>query len=114
MIGRYLVFGHADYYPNGGWNDLKGSANTLEEAQAIITHASDHEARYEEWDEADYRDRCRWPPSEDDEFYVVDLATGTNLGDPTTVIERQARENENLRQIITDLRVIMKREGWQG
>lgn len=29
---RYLLFGGADYYPLGGWNDFVGSYNTYEEA----------------------------------------------------------------------------------
>lgn len=30
---RYLVFAYECYYPNGGWNDFKGSYDTLEEAK---------------------------------------------------------------------------------
>lgn len=29
---RYLVFKFYDYYPGGGWNDFKGSFDSLEEA----------------------------------------------------------------------------------
>ncbi len=31
---RYLVFCYGDYYPNGGWNDLVGKFDSLEEAIA--------------------------------------------------------------------------------
>ncbi len=35
MLKRYLVFGHATYYPEGGWSDFKGSFDSLEEADAL-------------------------------------------------------------------------------
>ncbi len=31
---RYLAFVMDHYYPAGGWNDLKGSYDTLEQAKA--------------------------------------------------------------------------------
>jgi hypothetical protein len=30
------VFGYADYYPAGGWNDFQGSFDTLEEVRAEV------------------------------------------------------------------------------
>jgi len=39
---RYLVFGGDSYYPSGGWSDLIGSADTLEDANAAVT-ASDND-----------------------------------------------------------------------
>lgn len=39
---RYLVFGFDTYYPVGGWNDLVGMADTMEEAHAL---------KVERWDE---------------------------------------------------------------
>jgi hypothetical protein len=32
---RYIVFQYEDYYPSGGWGDLQGSFDTLEEARAF-------------------------------------------------------------------------------
>jgi hypothetical protein len=31
---RYLVFGGKEFFPAGGWNDLRGQFNTHEEASA--------------------------------------------------------------------------------
>lgn len=31
---KYLMFAMNQYYPSGGWNDLVGSFDTLEEVQA--------------------------------------------------------------------------------
>jgi len=36
VIKRYLLFAFDEYYPNGGWNDLKGSFSTIEEAKEYI------------------------------------------------------------------------------
>lgn len=30
---RYAVFGYEQYYPSGGWNDLVGRYDTVEEAR---------------------------------------------------------------------------------
>lgn len=32
MIYKYYLFMFCQYYPRGGWNDLKGSFKTIEEA----------------------------------------------------------------------------------
>ena len=32
---RFVVFGYDDYYPGGGWGDLRGSADTVEGAWEI-------------------------------------------------------------------------------
>lgn len=32
MNEQYLLFAGRDYYPNGGWGDFKGTANTLDAA----------------------------------------------------------------------------------
>jgi hypothetical protein len=32
-VPRYLVFGCTKYYPLGGWDDFRGSFNTLEDAE---------------------------------------------------------------------------------
>lgn len=31
-VKRFLAFAGSNYYPDGGWNDFKGSFETLEEA----------------------------------------------------------------------------------
>lgn len=36
-MNRYLVFGGAQYYPGGGWDDCQGDFATLEEAQEKAT-----------------------------------------------------------------------------
>lgn len=33
---RYLLFAYDDYYPSGGWNDFKGSFDSVEEAKSNI------------------------------------------------------------------------------
>lgn len=39
---RFLLFSGYNYYPNGGWLDLKGSYDTIEEVNdAIVTNPSD-------------------------------------------------------------------------
>lgn len=35
-VKRYVVFGYDDYYPGGGWGDLQGSFDTLEEAKKLL------------------------------------------------------------------------------
>lgn len=32
---RFLLFAGDSYYPIGGWRDIKGSADTIEEAQKL-------------------------------------------------------------------------------
>lgn len=32
-LKRFLLFTYDDFYPSGGWNDFKGSFDTLEEAK---------------------------------------------------------------------------------
>ena len=31
-VKRFVVFGYDDYYPEGGWSDMKDAFDTLEEA----------------------------------------------------------------------------------
>ena len=38
---RFLLFTGSDYYPAGGWDDFKGSADTLEEALKAAKDAND-------------------------------------------------------------------------
>jgi len=33
---QYLLFGFDQYYPRGGWSDLLGSFDTLEEAKGAV------------------------------------------------------------------------------
>lgn len=33
MMGRYLVFAGHFYYPSGGWDDFKGSFDSLKDAK---------------------------------------------------------------------------------
>lgn len=35
-VKRYVLFAYHEYYPNGGWNDFKGSFDTTYEAQEAI------------------------------------------------------------------------------
>ena len=35
-VKRYLLFYGEAYYPIGGWNDYKGSFDTIEEAKALM------------------------------------------------------------------------------
>jgi hypothetical protein len=32
---RYLIFAGSNYYPSGGWDDFRGSTDTLDEATSI-------------------------------------------------------------------------------
>jgi hypothetical protein len=34
--GRYLLFAGCQYYPSGGWDDFKGSFDTIDEAKEQI------------------------------------------------------------------------------
>jgi hypothetical protein len=36
---RYLLFAGAQYYPCGGWDDLEGDFDTLEEAREAAKHS---------------------------------------------------------------------------
>lgn len=38
-LKRYLVFACDSYYPAGGWDDFKGSYDTLDEAKAAALEA---------------------------------------------------------------------------
>ncbi len=40
---RYLLFSGDEYYPLGGWNDFKGSFDTLEEAKEAKEKLSGHD-----------------------------------------------------------------------
>lgn len=40
-LKRYLVFAGWNYYPLGGWDDLHGIYDTLEEAKAAALEAED-------------------------------------------------------------------------
>lgn len=57
-LKRYLLFAGSQYYPSGGWDDLKGSFDTLEEAVAAGDHVDDLSIRDHDW------------------FQVVDSMTG--------------------------------------
>jgi hypothetical protein len=39
-VKAYLVFAFAEYYPDGGWNDLVGDADTFDEAQTLREKAT--------------------------------------------------------------------------
>lgn len=36
---HYIIFAGEDYYPSGGFNDLYGISETLEDARAVLIHA---------------------------------------------------------------------------
>jgi hypothetical protein len=36
-VKRFLVFAGDDYYPSGGWHDLVGDFDSLEEARNVAT-----------------------------------------------------------------------------
>jgi hypothetical protein len=42
MEKKYLVFAYDQYYPGGGWSDLKDRFATLEEAQNYIKTSKEH------------------------------------------------------------------------
>lgn len=42
VLKRFLVFAYDSYYPNGGWNDFKGSFDTLNEAQSFDVSQYDY------------------------------------------------------------------------
>ena len=44
MIARYLVFAFEGHYPNGGWDDLAGVADTIEDAKSVLAQALDNES----------------------------------------------------------------------
>lgn len=54
---RFLVFQHQSYYPSGGWGDLQGSFDTIEDARALAN-----------------ADPGRWDHSE-----IIDLETGEEV-----------------------------------
>lgn len=41
MNEQYLFFAGRDYYPNGGWGDFKGAADTLEAAYETLLNTGD-------------------------------------------------------------------------
>ena len=43
---RFLIFGFDDYYPSGGLYDVFGTAQTLEQAIAIIRHGDTEYENY--------------------------------------------------------------------
>lgn len=53
---QYLLFGGAVYYPSGGFEDFRGSFDTLEEAQAKVK-------------ELDLEDQYSW-------YHIVDVKLG--------------------------------------
>lgn len=56
---RYLVFAGLDYYPEGGWSDYEGEADTPQEATALARQCLTR--RSGQW--------CDWA-------HFVDTATG--------------------------------------
>jgi hypothetical protein len=40
VMKRFVVFAFDWYYPSGGMNDLRGSADSIEEAKALIRQSS--------------------------------------------------------------------------
>lgn len=42
---RYLVFLFDGYYPNGGWDDMRGSFDTIEEASDFARASRNHDDR---------------------------------------------------------------------
>lgn len=38
---RYMMFSGATYYPGGGWNDFKGFADSISEAQKLLDPSDD-------------------------------------------------------------------------
>jgi hypothetical protein len=46
MKNRFLIFCSYDYYPSGGMNDLKGKAETIEEAKAIFEENDEYDRRH--------------------------------------------------------------------
>ncbi|MCK1315410.1 hypothetical protein [Bradyrhizobium sp. 23] len=42
---RYIVFLFAGYYPDGGWDDMRGSFDTIEEAADFARASRDHDDR---------------------------------------------------------------------
>lgn len=59
---RYLLFGIVGYYPQGGWDDLLGMYDTLDEAKAAI----------EEDKEKGLYQSCDW-------YQIVDSHTGAKV-----------------------------------
>jgi len=37
---RYLLFAFSSYYPEGGWNDLRGDYGTLKKAREMVAKLS--------------------------------------------------------------------------
>ncbi|UVD36604.1 hypothetical protein RCXUPER_186 [Rhodobacter phage RcXuper] len=37
MAGRYITFSGDNYYPFGGWSDMKGSASSIAAAKRLAT-----------------------------------------------------------------------------
>lgn len=52
---RYLLFAGDQYYPSGGWHDLSGEFDSIEEAEEYV-----FERGYEWWHVVDMRFARRW------------------------------------------------------
>lgn len=118
---RYLVFAYMNYYPNGGWDDLSGSFDTIPEALAHLNDVLDRDAQRAKRDA--WPDGKPYPqaggagfsdPFDLDTGYVVDSATGKRLGDNEADQLDPYRQIETLKTIIRDLHAIMHRERWQA
>jgi hypothetical protein len=46
---RYLLFAGEIYYPIGGWDDLKGSFETIDEAKAAASGDPPHKYEFDWW-----------------------------------------------------------------
>jgi hypothetical protein len=46
---RYLLFSGWDYYPRGGWNDFKGSFDTVDKAKQALNALYDKDMEKYTW-----------------------------------------------------------------
>jgi hypothetical protein len=65
---RYLVFGGDNYYPCGGWDDLLGEFDNLEDAKLTITHGKINACKHKGIE-----------PLSRDWNHIVDLETGEEV-----------------------------------
>jgi hypothetical protein len=72
MNGRFLLFAGIFYYPNGGWDDFKGSYDTpAEAAKAVLTMKNDW------WHAVDTKTGERWDHHDSCDYSIFSTKEGS-------------------------------------
>lgn len=76
-MSRFLVFRGEDYYPSGGWKDLVGRFETLDEALAEAQQVGDGYSGDDDWSQVVDLDEgiviAEFPTEEQKQAYFRDL-----------------------------------------